>query len=79
VIGPEMDTDEHGQPLIQFQPGELVTGGWCQPCALPSLVRVPVYVLSPRGVSLWQIIEVCVEDGMHTHLPGKPELLRFEP
>ena len=45
---------------------------------LPSLIRVPLYVLSPRGMALWQIIEARVEDGMHKHLPGKPEPLRFD-
>ena len=55
-----------------------MTGGWCVARGLPSLIRVPLYVLSPRGVSLWRIIEACVEDGMHKHLPGKPEPLRFD-
>jgi len=72
-----MDTDELGNPVVHMQPGDLVTGGWCVVCVLPSLVRLPVYVLSPRGVSLWQIIEACTEDGMHKHLPGNPALLRF--
>ena len=74
-----MDTDELGNPVVQMQVGDLVTGGWCVVCALSSLVRVPIYVLSPRGISLWEIIEACTVDGMHKHLPGKPELLRFEP
>lgn len=55
----------------------MVAGGWCQPCLLPSLIRVPLFILSPRGVSLWQVIEACTEDGSHRHLPGKPESLRF--
>src|SRR6266699_5305715 len=49
-----------------FQPGDPVTGGWCVVCGLPSLIRVPLYVLSPRGVSLWRSVEGCAEDGMHT-------------
>jgi hypothetical protein len=77
VIGQQTDTDENGHPIIQFQPGNPVTGGWCVVCGLPPLMRVPLCVLSPRRVSLWQIIEACVEDGFHKHLPGKPELLRF--
>jgi hypothetical protein len=38
------------------------------------LVRVPIFVLSPRGVSLWQVVEACSEDGVHRHLPDKPAL-----
>jgi hypothetical protein len=57
VIGPEIDTDELGQPIVIIHPGDPVVGRWCVVCALPSLVRVPLYVLSPRGVSLWQIIQ----------------------
>jgi hypothetical protein len=63
---------------LKLMPGDPVTGGWWVVCGLPSLIRVPLYVLSPRGVSLWRIIEACVEDGMHKHLPGKPDLLRFD-
>jgi hypothetical protein len=64
---------------MQLAPGTPVTGGRCVVCGSPSLARVPIHTLSPWGVSLLEIVEACVEDGMHTHLPGKPELLRFEP
>ena len=77
MIGPYLDADENGQPCIQIAPGDPVSGGWCEPCMLPSLIRIPIFVLSPRGVSLWQVIEFCSEHGGHQHLPGKPELLRF--
>lgn len=77
MIGQEMDTGENGLPVVHFQPGDPAAGGWCVGCALPSLVRFPIYTLSRRGVTLWQIIEACLEDGMHKHLPGRSELLRF--
>lgn len=79
AIDPNLDTDENGAVVMRLQPGDMVTGGWCQPCALPSLARVPLYVLSPRGVSLWQVIEICAEEGTHRYLPGSADLLRFDP
>jgi hypothetical protein len=66
-----MDTDELGQPIVIMHPGDPVAGGWCPTRLLPSVVRVPLYVLSPPGVSLWQIIQGCAEHGGYEHL-GQP-------
>jgi hypothetical protein len=57
--------------------GDPITGGWCETCNLPSLIRIPVWLLRSSGVTLWQIIEACDEHGGHKHLPGNPDLLRF--
>jgi hypothetical protein len=48
---------------MQLEPGSAITGGWCPRCKMPSLLRVPVHMLSPWGVSLLEMVEACVEDG----------------
>lgn len=72
-----METDGLGNIVVQLTPGEPVTGGWCDPCALPSLVRLPIYQLRPQGVSLIDVVQVCEEHGGLVHLGSKPDLLEF--
>ncbi len=59
--------------------GSPVTGGWCPTCLLPSLIRVPIWQLSARGMDLLRIVEACQDHNGVRFLPPKPELLRFEP
>lgn len=48
---------------LALTPGTPETGIWCEPCALPSVVRVPFYNVNESGVSLVAAAAACTECG----------------
>lgn len=40
------------------------TGGWCDPCALPSLATFPLRGITASGVHDLGTVTACVEHGM---------------
>lgn len=45
-------TIEHGEPRV---------GGWCDSCALPSVVEFDVLIISEHGVSTLGVYRFCVD------------------
>jgi hypothetical protein len=48
---------------ITLIPGEPATGLWCDRCALPSRIEVPLYMATSRGVSTLRTVAYCAEHG----------------
>jgi hypothetical protein len=51
---------------IRVMAGDPVTGLWCETCALPSVISVPVYLLSNSGVTLHGHALKCADCGLAT-------------
>ena len=48
---------------VTLATGEPKTGLWCDRCALPSRIDVPLYVLSSHGVGEPRMVVYCTEHG----------------
>lgn len=49
---------------ITLIPGEPVIGLWCERCALPSRIEVPLHMLTRHGVSSLKKVVYCTEHGL---------------
>jgi hypothetical protein len=62
---------------VELAIGTPITGGWCSTCLLSSLVRIPLWQVTQRGMTLLSVAEVCNREGKLRWLRGGPELLEF--
>jgi hypothetical protein len=49
--------------VYHVEPGEPILGLWCETCLLPSVVSVPVLLLTDSGVSDLGFAEQCARCG----------------
>lgn len=52
--------------VVALDTGTAQPGVWCERCALPSAVAVPVYAMSGAGVALVLTVEACAGCGART-------------
>jgi hypothetical protein len=48
---------------ITLTQGEPTIGLWCEHCALPSRVEIPLHMLTQHGVSNFRTVTYCTEHG----------------
>jgi hypothetical protein len=48
---------------ITLMPGDPTTGLWCDQCALPSRIEVPLHMLTQHGVTNMKTVTYCAEHG----------------
>jgi hypothetical protein len=48
---------------VELAIGTPIMGGWCSTCLLASLIRNPLWQLTPRGMTLLSVAEVCNREG----------------
>lgn len=66
VPGGHLDGDGRSV-IVHLVPGTPETGQWCDHCLLPSVIRIPVYMLTGDGPQLLATYTEC--DGCGGH-PG---------
>lgn len=49
--------------VVTLIPGVPKTGLWCERCALPSRIEIPLHMLSSHGVSELTTVVYCDEHG----------------